>query len=148
MNPPNAQVSADTIISGARIVTMDEADRVLEDSAIAIDGNRIVGIGPNEDIKSQYQTSNLVDGSRFVITPGLINGHIHVTGDPLTRAWLPDHKGDDFEDELVRWVLPRFQGHSAEDELVSSQLAAVKMLVTGTTTFVEAGDRELPGAGV
>ena len=129
---------ADSIITGARIVTMDADCRVLSNAAIAILGDRIVGLGPTDEVVAEFSGA-MVDGRHFVITPGLINGHIHVTGDPLARAWLPDRQGDDFEDELARWVLPRFRAHSPEDECVSAELAALKMLAGGTTTFVEAG---------
>lgn len=130
---------ADTVITGAIIVTMDSEARVIRDGAIAIAADRIVGVGSSADIAAAFSAATEVDGRHFVVTPGLINGHIHVTGDPLTRAWLPDEQGAGFEDELVRSVLPRFNGHSAHDERVSAELAALKMLASGTTTFIEAG---------
>ena len=129
----------DTIIAGACIVSMDGRRTIFKDGAIAVRKDRLVAVGPTNEVLSRYDTPNPIDGSRFVITPGLINGHIHVTGDPLTRAWLPDKSSTDFEDDLTRRVLPRFHGHSPQDERVSAELAGLKMLRTGTTCFVEAG---------
>ena len=136
MNSPRI---ADTLITGATIVTMDSERRVISDGAIAIEGDRIVGVANSDDLAAQFSAKTQVDGRRFVVTPGMVNGHVHVTGDPLTRAWLPDVQGDGFENELVRSVLPRFHGHTAHDERVSAELASLKMLASGTTTFLEAG---------
>ena len=131
---------------------MDSDRRIFMDGALAISGQDITAVGTSADIDDRYQSTNNIDGSRFVITPGLINAHVHITGDPLTRAWLPDNIDADFEEELTRWVLPRFYAHSPDDEAISAELAALKMLRTGTTCFLEAGtvqylDRVVEGAG-
>jgi cytosine/adenosine deaminase-related metal-dependent hydrolase len=146
------KTKVDTIISGAKIVSMDSDRRVFMDGALAVSGQLITAIGTSADIDERFEATEDIDGSRFVITPGLINAHVHITGDPLTRAWLPDNIDADFEEELTRWVLPRFYSHSPDDEAVSAELAALKMLRTGTTCFLEAGtvqylDRVVEGAG-
>lgn len=129
----------DTLIVDAIIVSMDTSRRIFDRGALAVSGKRIAAIGQSAELCERYESSQLIDGSRFVITPGLINGHIHITGDPLTRAWLPDNIDCDFEEELERWVLPRFTAHGPNDECVSAELAALKMLKSGTTCFLEAG---------
>ncbi len=134
-----SSIPADTVISGSQIITMDAERRVFTNGAIAIAGNLIAAVGPCAEIDAKYDAATKIDGRNFVITPGLINGHIHVTGDPLTRAWLPDDIDCDFAEELERWVLPRFLAHGPEDECVSAELAALKMLKSGTTCFLEAG---------
>lgn len=145
------RASVDTLITNATIVSMDTRRRIFQDGAIAISGDRLAAVGPTKQVLAEYECENRIDGGRFVITPGLINGHIHITGDPLTRAWLPDKLASDFIEELTHWVLPRFHAHSPDDECVSAELAAVKMLRTGTTSFIEAGtvnylDRVVEGA--
>ncbi len=130
---------ADVLISGASIVTMDDERSVINDGALAVDGQTIVAVGKSKDVLQRFEAKQIIDGSRFVISPGMVNGHIHVTGDPLTRAWLPDNIDADFEEELTKWVLPRFYAHEPEDECASTELAALKMLRTGTTCFLEAG---------
>ena len=74
---------------------------------------------------------------RFVVTPGLVNTHIHVTGEPLTRGYVPDDTP--FEENVFEWLCPLYAVHDAADERTSAQLAAVEMLRSGTTTFLEAG---------
>ena len=147
-----AKQPVDVLISGASIVTMDNDRRVINDGAIAVSGQTITAVGDSKDILQRFEAEQTIDGSHFVISPGMVNGHIHVTGDPLTRAWLPDNIDADFEEELTKWVLPRFYAHEPEDECVSAELAALKMLRTGTTSFLEAGtvrhlDHVVEGAG-
>ncbi len=131
--------TVDTLIVGAKIVTMDATRRVLMDGTLAISGDKIVAIGPRRELEGDYDASQTIDGRRFVITPGFINGHVHITGDTLTRGYLPDDLECDFVEKLNKWVIPRYHAHTPEDEGVSAQLAAVEMLRSGTTCFVEAG---------
>lgn len=131
--------TVDTIIHNARIVTMDAERRVLQNGSIAIRGAEIAAVGTAAEIDARYDAATRVDGSRFVITPGYIDGHIHVTGDPLTRDFMPDNISEKFTDKLTKWVLPRYYAHTPEDERLSAQLAGIEMLHSGTTCFAEAG---------
>ena len=130
---------ATTLIAGAVIVTMDEERRIISDGALAIRGDRIVGIGKSQELRSRFEAADVIDGSRFVITPGFVDAHIHITGDPLTRGYVPDNIDATNEERFARWVMPRFLAHTAEDERLSAQLAALQMLRSGTTCFLEAG---------
>jgi cytosine/adenosine deaminase-related metal-dependent hydrolase len=78
-----------------------------------------------------------VGGDRFVVTPGLVNTHIHITGEPLTRGYVPDDTP--FEENVFEWLCPLYAVYTAAEERLSAQLAAVEMLKSGTTAFLEAG---------
>jgi cytosine/adenosine deaminase-related metal-dependent hydrolase len=128
-----------TLIAGALLVTMDARRRILTDGAIAIRDDEIVAVGKTSELRARFQADQVIDASRFVVTPGFIDAHIHITGDPLTRGYIPDDIDAGFEDKLTRWVIPRFVSQTAADERLSAQLAAVQMLRSGTTCFLEAG---------
>ncbi len=128
-----------TLITGATIVTMDSQHRIISDGALAIRGDRIAGIGKSPDVGRHFTAAEVIDGSRFVITPGFIDAHIHITGDPLTRGFVPDDAGASHAERFEHWVMPRFLAHTADDECLSAQLAALQMLRSGTTCFLEAG---------
>src|SRR6202162_3205898 len=130
---------ASTLITGAILVTLDAQRRILTDGAIAIRGDRIAGVGKTRELAKRFAAPQLIDGSRFVVTPGFVDAHIHITGDPLTRGYVPDDIDAGFEDKLTRWVIPRFRSQTPEDERLSAQLAALQMLRSGTTCFLEAG---------
>ena len=131
--------TVDTLITGATIITMDEAKTIIENGALAIQDSRIVAVGPTADVEAAWTADHIIDGRRFVITPGMVNAHSHITGDPLTQAFMADDLDGEFNDKLQRWVLPRYLAHEPADEKLSAQLAAVKMLRQGTTCFIEAG---------
>lgn len=130
---------ASTLITGAILVTLDAQRRILTDGAIAIRGDRIAGVGKTRELADRFEAAQVIDGSRFVVTPGFVDAHIHITGDPLTRGYIPDDIDAGFEDKLTRWVIPRFRSQTPEDERLSAQLAALQMLRSGTTCFLEAG---------
>ena len=130
---------ADTLITGAAIVTQDEERRIIRDGALAIRGDRIAAVGTRAELEDKVNAASVIDGRRFVITPGFIDAHIHITGDPLTRGYVPDDISDAFGDTLRRWVIPRYLAHTPADERLSARLAAVEMLRAGTTCFLEAG---------
>ncbi len=129
----------DTLISGAVIVTQDEGRRIIRDGALAVRGDRIAALGKRSELEDEVDAASVIDGGRFVITPGFIDAHIHITGDPLTRGYVPDDISDAFGDTLRRWVIPRYLAHTPADERLSARLAAVEMLRAGTTCFLEAG---------
>ena len=67
----------------------------------------------------------------------MVNTHIHITGEPLTRGYVPDDTP--FEENVFMWLCPLYSVYTAAEERLSAQLAAVEMLKSGTTTFLEAG---------
>jgi 5-methylthioadenosine/S-adenosylhomocysteine deaminase len=131
--------SVDTLISGATIITMNDDRHVIRDGVIAIDGDSIVAVGKRSDLENEYSARTIVDGRSFVVTPGFVDAHIHITGDPLTRGVRRGAPGLDFSEQLMQWVIPMFHAHNPEDERVSSQVAALRMLHGGVTSFIEAG---------
>ncbi len=127
----------DLMIEHATLVTMDAQRRVILDGAIAVQGERIVGVGKTAELRRAFTAREVIDGSRFVVTPGLVNTHVHVTGEPLTRGLVPDNSG--WRSNVFDWLVPIHMAYGEADERLSGQVAALEMLRTGTTCFLEAG---------
>jgi 5-methylthioadenosine/S-adenosylhomocysteine deaminase len=127
----------DTLVEHAVVVTMDAARRVVDDGAVAIRGTDIVAVGKTDELAATYEPAERIDGRRFVVTPGMVNTHIHVTGEPLTRGYVPDDTP--FEENVFAWLCPLYASYEEADERLSAQLAAAEMLKSGTTSFLEAG---------
>ena len=72
-----AMKSADKIVSGGRIYTMDDQQRVWSDGAIAIQGTEILAIGRTEDIVNEYQADETIDAAGKMVFPGFIDTHLH-----------------------------------------------------------------------
>ncbi len=118
---------------------MNSARHVITDGAVAIRDDRIVAVGKRAALEREVVAKEKLDGRRFVMTPGFVDAHIHITGDPLTRGFIRGAPGEDFGDTLTRWVIPLFRAQTPDDERLSAQCAALSMMRHGTTCFMEAG---------
>ncbi len=127
----------DTLVKGWYVVTMNPTRDIVRHGAVALRGSEIIDVGKASDLEERYEATEVVGGDRFVVTPGLVNTHIHITGEPLTRGYVPDDTP--FEENVFMWLCPLYSVYTAAEERLSAQLAAVEMLKTGTTTFLEAG---------
>lgn len=127
----------DTLITHSLVVTMNPRREVITDGAVAIRGREIAAVGKTADLKARFASRRELDGSRFVICPGMINCHIHMTGEPITRGYVPDDTS--FEANVFEWLCPLYSAANEREEALSAQLAAAELLKSGTTTFLEAG---------
>ena len=127
----------DFIVKGWYVVTMNATRDIIHDGAVAVRGNTIVDVGKAHDLERAYNPRRTIGGNRFVVTPGMVNTHIHITGEPLTRGYVPDDTP--FEENVFVWLCPLYATYNAAEERLSAQLAAVEMLRSGTTCFLEAG---------
>jgi predicted amidohydrolase YtcJ len=51
----------DLLLTGGTVVTIDQQRRILRDGAVAIDGGRIVAVGPSADLVGQFPARKTVD---------------------------------------------------------------------------------------
>lgn len=128
---------ADYIIEGSHVVTMNPSRDVIIDGAVAVTGRDIIAVGKRQDIVERFDAHETIGGPRFVVTPGMVNTHIHITGEPITRGFVPDDTP--FEENVFAWLCPLYAAQDEEDERVSAQLAAAELLKSGCTAFLEAG---------
>ena len=120
---------ADMLITGATVITMDPERRVIEDGAIAIDGDRIAAVGSRAEIEAAHSAPSVIDARRMVCLPGLVDVHGHA-GHALVKTM--DH------DSFTRWretvELIYAEGVDEEFWYAEASLAALERLKFGTTT--------------
>ena len=115
------------------IATQDDANTELKDASLFLrDGRieRIISASENTDELIQ-QVDEVIDASRHVVVPGLINTHHHMY-QSLTRA-IPAVQNA----ELFSWLqglYPIWVGLTPEMVRVSSQVAMAELLRSGCTT--------------
>ncbi len=68
------------LIHNARIFTNVADQAVQRDQAVAIEGPRIVAVGPEADLKAHYGHFEQLDGGGRLLMPGLTNAHMHFYG--------------------------------------------------------------------
>ncbi|HEY3885002.1 MAG TPA: amidohydrolase [Vicinamibacterales bacterium] len=122
------------IVTHGIVVTVDANQRVIQNGAVAIDGRDIVAVDTAPAIAVRYRARDTIDAGGAVIMPGLINTHTHAPM-VLFRGLADDLA---LMDWLQKYIFP------AEAKMVSpefvragTRLAALEMIESGTTTFVD-----------
>ncbi len=129
--------TVDLLVHGSHVVTMNQQHEVILDGAVAVQGSNIVDVGKYDELSNRYEARRRVGGPRFVVTPGMVNTHLHITGEPLTRGYVPDDTP--FEENVFQWLVPLYSVYTEDDERLSAQLASAELLKSGCTSFLEAG---------
>jgi 5-methylthioadenosine/S-adenosylhomocysteine deaminase len=112
--------------------TLVNVDGVQQDVALAVDGDRIVAIGPTDGILRTYPQSDVYDGRGKALLPGLINCHAHLA-ETLARGFNEDF-GFPNSARLAIRPASLLQG---EEATLMVTIGALEALRTGTTTIVE-----------
>ncbi|MBI3166505.1 MAG: amidohydrolase family protein [Anaerolineales bacterium] len=122
----------DTLFTNAIVLTMDEKLTQYDPGAVAVNGDSIVAVGFETDLKKEFTAKEVVDCGGKILMPGLVNAHTHV---PMTlvRGLADDLRLDVW---LMGYMLP------VEREFVSPEfvrlgtlIACAEQIRSGVTTF-------------
>jgi 5-methylthioadenosine/S-adenosylhomocysteine deaminase len=113
-----------TLVHAGRVVTAHDSP-VLANGAVAICGTSIHEVGTFEELSSKYPEARVFGGDRFLLIPGLINGHSHGRG-------LSDFQRGARDDTLETW---RFETRKYIPVPVYDDVAysAARLLKSGVT---------------
>ena len=133
-NSTSGGATADVLVLGGIVITMDQQRAVLSDGGLAIRGNAIVALGSRVQIAAAYHTATVVDATGCPVIPGLIDAHTHI---PMTlfrgladdlplHTWLEQH------------VWPAEQKFiNPESVRCGSRLGVAELLRSGVTTLCD-----------
>ena len=125
---------ADWVWSARYVITEDGAHRIIENGAVAVRGDRIVGVGTKAEIDAKFQARRRLDRPDGILAPGLINTHTHaamslfrgIADDLRLQEWLQKYifpaEAKNVSPDFVRW---------------GTRLGCLEMLLGGTTTFTD-----------
>src|SRR4051812_24334135 len=83
---PAQQSAPDLILSNGKIITVDERFAIAQ--AVAIQGDRIVAVGTNQEItRLAGRTTRRIDLKGRAAIPGLIDNHLHLLRGGSTWQW-------------------------------------------------------------
>jgi 5-methylthioadenosine/S-adenosylhomocysteine deaminase len=124
----------DLVVRNGTLVTIDKNHGVIASGAVAIAGGRIVAVGPAAEIDQAYRGKEILDAGGGIILPGLVNTHTHAAM-VLLRGIADDLK---LMEWLQKYIFPaEARNVSADFVKAGTRLAALEMIRSGTTTFVD-----------
>ncbi len=122
---------ADLLITGGVVITMDASRRIIEDGAIAVDGDRIVDVGTTADLTERHEARTVIDAQRKAVMPGLVDGHAHA-GHGLIKT-MGGGRGDLWYEACLKAYTI---GSTPDFWRAEAELAALERLRFGVTTGV------------
>jgi 5-methylthioadenosine/S-adenosylhomocysteine deaminase len=125
---------ADFLLINALVLTMDEEFHLYNPGAVAVSGNSIQAVGPEEVIKRDYSAREVTDCSGKVLMPGLINAHTHV---PMTllRGLADDLRLDVW---LLGYMMPVEREFVSPDFVqLGTKIGCLELIRSGVTCFVD-----------
>lgn len=118
------------------LLTVDAERRIIRDAAFAVRDGRFVAIEKSRDIDSCWRADVVIDARDAVVTPGLIDNHLH-SSFQLARGLADEANAQAF---LFEHMYPYEVATDTEDVYVAATLAAVEQLRHGVTCFIEPGN--------
>jgi 5-methylthioadenosine/S-adenosylhomocysteine deaminase len=129
--PPAA---VDLIVQNGTVVTVDGGRRVIADGAVAIRDGRVLAVGTRAEVRSGHAPRETLDAGGGLVLPGLVNAHTHAPM-VLFRGVADDLR---LMDWLQKYIFPAEKSNvTAPFVKAGTLLAALEMIRSGTTTFVD-----------
>lgn len=122
----------DILIDGCRVLLPDMT--VSGTCSVVIDKKKIQEIGDPEELRNKYSGKTVLRATGKLLMPGLTDAHTHVC-----QTLLRGRTADEYPMVWTRFLVPFESNLSPEDTFVSTQLACLEMIKSGTTSFAESG---------
>ena len=120
--------NASLLIHGGIVVTMDSQKNIIDDGAVVIKDDCIVGVGVSEAMSHKYAAEHEIDAKGMVVMPGIVNLHFHA--DNFSRG-VGEHLG--LEEWLDTIYYPMLAAMTEDDVYASGMLAYSELIKGGTT---------------
>ena len=128
-------------IENARyVITVDAERRILEGGSILIEDGRISRVGKTASLGG-VRADRVIDGRQLVVTPGFLNGHMHISYAHAVRGIFPDNLASP-----LAHVFKLQMAMTEEEEYATTLLGLVELLKSGTVCFVDPGSTKFPDA--
>jgi 5-methylthioadenosine/S-adenosylhomocysteine deaminase len=122
------------------VLTLDGARRIIRDGSILVEAGRITRVGKADDL-AEARADRVIDARDLVVTPGFVNGHMHISYAHPVRGLFPDDLGS----PLVH-VFALQAAMTEEEEYHASLLALVELARNGTVCLLDPGSTKFPDA--
>jgi 5-methylthioadenosine/S-adenosylhomocysteine deaminase len=131
--PDSAKESVSLLLKAAWVLSLNSAHEIFAPGAVAIQGARLVAVGPQEELAGRFAAPRVLDYPQGLILPGLINAHTHAAM-ALFRGLADDLP---LEEWLNSHIFPAEKHLDYQFVYWGTRLAVAEMLLSGTTTFCD-----------
>ena len=122
------------LIEKGFVVTMDPERRVIVDGAVAVEDGVIVDVGKASELRGEYGSGEVLDASRKIVMPGLVNAHSHLFAMFSRGLGADGSRRRAREAREYSWDIERLSLLDRETCYASAALAALEMIRSGITT--------------
>jgi putative selenium metabolism protein SsnA len=125
------------LVKGGTAVTLDADRRIIHDSAVAVEGGKILAVGPMDAVAKGFAADEVIDARGCIVMPGLICGHTHMYGIALRGSGLNIKPPSDFLQILQRIWWPVDEALTNDDAYATTLAASIESLMNGTTCYAD-----------
>ena len=125
------------LIGKGTVVTRDDANPLIPDGGVLLDGTSILKVGDYETLKKEYPDAEIVDAHGQIIMPALINTHEHIYSALARGLSINGYDPKGFLDILngLWWNIDR---HLTLDQTYHSAIATyIDCIKNGVTTVFD-----------
>src|SRR5919201_1893922 len=122
------------------VLTVDQQRRIIRDGSILVEGGTIVRVGRGDEL-AEARADRVIDAREFVVTPGFVNGHMHISYAHPVRGIFPDDLGSP-----LKHVFALQMAMTEEEEYHTSLLALLELVRNGTVCLLDPGSTKFPDA--
>lgn len=120
------------LITGATVLTLDDGRTIIENGAVAIEGDHITAVGASDDLRQRFPDMETLDATGKAVMPGFINSHTHAVLLVL-RGTVEDMSGD----AIFGYMTPISFAMTSDERRALARLGCLEAIRSGTTTVVE-----------
>ena len=122
------------------VLTVDAQRRIIRDGSILVERGRITRVGKADELVDA-RADRVIDARDFVVTPGFVNGHMHISYAHPVRGIFPDDVGSP-----LKHVFALQMAMTEDEEYHTSLLALLELVRNGTVCLVDPGSTKFPDA--
>ncbi|HEY7540901.1 MAG TPA: amidohydrolase [Methylomirabilota bacterium] len=122
------------------VITVDHERRIIQDGSILVEDGKVSRVGKAASLASA-RADRVIDARHLLVTPGFVNGHMHISYAHAVRGIFPDNLASP-----LNHVFKLQMAMTEEEEHATTLLGLVELLKSGTVCFVDPGSTKFPDA--
>lgn len=125
------------LITNGKLITWETPNRILEDHAIRIEGDKIAEIAPQAELLARHPQAEQLDAHGQYVMPGSIVAHTHFYGAFSRGMAIPGAAPKDFPEILQKLWWPLDKALDMAAVRASAEIMLIDAIRHGATTLID-----------